>query len=318
MEPTYRELLPDDRPGLARVFREAFGSDLSDTEWGWKYRAAPFHAVSLVAVVDGRPEGFFGAWATRYRGASGNLPGVAAVDVMTSRAARALGRHGVFRDLASTFFARNADLGAPFVFGFPNDRHRRTGEKLLDYVEVERCGEWEAPTLPVRRRSLFRRTVRSVRFGAAHASLAEALHARTGWRSDRSEASLNWRFFDRPGSAYDVVQLLTLAGRSRGYAVVKREGPVGRIVDLQVRDENGSDLDDLLAALPADAGLEPVERWIFRGPRHGPLSMRLPSELGFTERASDCSFTVRRLSEGFELAAAARAFDYRFADHDVF
>ncbi len=321
MEPHYRDFLPDDLPDLARVFREAFGGELSVPEWTWKYVGSPFHGASVVAVVDGRPEGFYGAWATRYRGAAGDLPGVAAVDVMTSRAARVLGRHVVFRDLALKFSARNRDLGAPFYFGFPNDRHRTMGEKLLDYVEVERCGEWEATALPARRKSLLSRAVRGKRFGVPHASLAEALHGRAGWRSDRSARTLNWRFFDRPGAAYDVVQLLSLSGRSRGYAVVKTEGPVGRIVDLQVRDESGGDLPDLLAALAttgAVAAASPVDRWILRTPRHGVLADRLSGELGFTERASDCSFTVRRLVDGFEVLEAARAFDYRFCDHDVF
>ena len=315
MEPLYRDFLPDDLPDLARVFREAFGGELSVAEWTWKYVDSPFHGASVVAVVDGRPEGFYGAWATRYRGAAGNLPGVAAVDVMTSRAAQALGRHVVFRELALTFSARNGDLGAPFFFGFPNDRHRIMGEKLLDYVEVERCGEWEATALPARRRTLFRRTARGARFGTPHASLAEMLHGRGGWRSDRSGRILNWRFFDRPGAIYDVVQLLALSGRSRGYAVVRKEGPVGRIVDFQVRDESGADVPDLLAAV-AEAG--PAERWIVRGPRQGILAARWTGELGFTERVSDCSFTVRRLTDGFEVLEAARAFDYRFSDHDVF
>lgn len=318
MELLFRELVPSDLPQLSRVFREAFGGELSAPEWNWKYGECPFRGASLVAVVDERPEGFFGAWATRFRGAQGDLPGVAAVDVMTSRAARALGRHGVFVELASTFFERNGALGAPFVFGFPNDRHRRTGERLLSYVEVERCGEWERLGPGPLRRRLFRRTVRAARFGAPHESLAEALHGRAGWRTDRSSRTLNWRFFDRPGIDYDVVQLLGLSGRSRGYAVVRREGPVGRIVDLQVRDEGGGDLPDLLGAVAESGPATGVERWIVRAPQRGLLAARLVGELRFTVQASDCSFTVRRLRDGFGVEEAARAFDYRFADHDVF
>jgi len=318
MEPLFRELSAADLPELSRVFREAFSADLSVREWSWKYFDAPLPGASFVAVVDGRPEGFFGAWGTRYRGADGNLPGVAAVDVMTSRSARALGRQGAFRALASTFFARNGARGSPFVFGFPNDRHRKTGEKLLEYVEVERCGEWERPPgrLP-RGPRLFRRAVREARFGDAHEPLAEALHGRAGWRSDRSARLLDWRFASRPGVDYRAVQLLDLRGRSRGYAVLRRDGGLLRFVDLQVRDEGSGDLPDLLGAVADDPSLDGAA-WRIRAPRRGLLAARLVDELGFAPCESDCSFTVRRLRDDFDVAEAAGSFDYRFADHDIF
>ncbi len=316
MGTTLRELAPGDLPELERVFREAFGAEASQAEWTWKYVDAPFRRTSLVAVVDGRPEGFFGAWGTRYRGAGGDEPGLAAVDVMTSRAARSLGRHGVFRELASAFFERNGAEGAPFVFGFPNDRHRKTGERLLDYVEVERCGEWERPArlAPVGLR-VFRRSSRESLFGRAHEPLAELLHARPGWRSDRSARLLNWRFAGRPGVPYEVVQLLDLRGRSRGYAVLRKHGTVARIVDLQVRNEEGADLPELLREVSDAGGAETLR---IRAPRRGLLAARLADELGFSPAETDCSFTVRRLREGFDVAEAARSFDYRFADHDIF
>lgn len=318
MEPLFRLLSHSDFPGLAALSREAFGAAIPEGEWPWKYERAPFRAPSLVVERDGLPIAFFGAWATRYRGAGVDVPGVAAVDVMTGRAARALGRLGVFRRLALAFFEANGAAGAPFVFGFPNDRHRETGERLLDYVEVERCGAFEAPPerLPAPRRSPLRRVARNAPFGRPHAPLAEALHAREGLRTDRSAASLDWRFRMRPGVAYDTVQLLDLLGRSRGYAVVRQEGPVARLVDLQARDEAGPDLPDLLAAVACalPAGTASVS---LRAPRGGVLARRLTAELGFGEGTTDCSLTVRGLRDGFDLGSA-RSFDYRFSDHDIF
>ena len=319
MEPYLRPLIPADVPALLDLSAEAFGHSASEGEWAWKYFERPFHATSLVADVDGRPAAFFGAWATRYRGNGIDLPGLAAGDVMSGRAARALGRHGVFRCLALRFFEENATAGAPFVFGFPNDRHRRTGERLLDYVEVERCGAFEtaAESLPRRRLGLFRRVVRGAPFGRGHAALAEALHDRAGIRTDRSAPTLTWRFRQRPGVDYDIVQLLDLAGRSRGYAVVRAEGALARLVDLQVRDEEGADLPELLWAVAASALPAGTRAVAFRAPRAGLMARRLTTELGFVEGSTDCSFTVRKLGPGFD-PESARAFDYRFSDHDVF
>lgn len=318
MEPLLRPLSPSDFPALSALSAEAFGAAIPQTEWPWKYERNPFRAPSLVAELEGTPVAFFGGWATRYRGAGLDAPGVAAVDVMSGRAARALGRGSVFRSLGLAFFEANGAAGAPFVFGFPNDRHRKTGERLLDYVEVERCGELEiAPEgLPGGRRAPLRRVERGGSFGRGHASLAEVLHARAGFRTDRSASTLDWRFRMRPGVDYDVFRLLDLFGRSRGYAVVRAAGPLARLVDLQARDESGADLPDLLAAvraaLPAGTTLVTL-----RAPRAGLLARRLVEELGFREGASDCSLTVRRLRDGVDLDAA-RGFDYRFADHDIF
>lgn len=318
-DPIVRPLRPADFPALVALSKEAFGAAIPDGEWPWKYLASPFRAPSLVAERDGVPLAFFGAWATRYRGANLDVPGVAAVDVMTGRAARSLGRVGVFHRLALAFFDANGEAGAPFVFGFPNDRHRKTGERLLDYVEVERCGAFEAAParLPARRLAPFRRAARGPAFGRGHVPLAEALHARPGLRTDRSAQALDWRFGQRPGIAYDVVQLLDLLGRSRGYAVVRAEGPVARLVDLQVRDEAGADLPDLLAAVAATALPPGTTTVSVRAPREGLLARRLTEELGFGPGTTDCSLTVRRLREGFDLDAA-RGFDYRFCDHDIF
>jgi hypothetical protein len=318
VEPVLRPLSPSDFPALVALSEEAFGAAIPERDWPWKYELSPFRAPSLVAEREGVPIAFFGAWATRYRGADVDCPGVAAVDVMSGRAARALGRVGVFRRLALAFFEANGAAGAPFVFGFPNDRHRQTGERLLDYVEVERCGELQAEPAKLGggRLSPFRRVVRGGPFGRGHAFLAEALHARAGLRTDRSGPALDWRFRMRPGVGYDTVQLIDLLGRSRGYAVLRTYGPLTRLVDVQVRDEAGADLPELLvavrSALPGGTTAIAV-----RAPRGGVLARRLTDELGFREGTSDCSLTVRRLREGFDLEAA-RGFDYRFCDHDIF
>lgn len=319
MEPLVRPLSPSDFPALVALSKEAFGAEIPEGEWIWKYLVAPLRAPSLVVERDGIPIAFFGAWATRYRGKGVDLPGVAAIDVMTGRAARSLGRVGVFRRLALAFFEANGEAGAPFVFGFPNDRHRETGQRLLDYIEVERCGAFDTSParLPGRRLAPFRRLSRGAPFGRGHAPLAEALHARPGLRTDRSATTLNWRFRMRPGVSYDALELLDFLGRSRGYAVVRMDGSVARLVDLQVRDEAGPDLPDILAAVAAAALPNGTTSVAVRAPRTGLLARRLTEELGFGEGTTDCSLTVRRLRKGFDLDAA-RAFDYRYSDHDIF
>jgi hypothetical protein len=42
------------------------------------------------------------------------------------------------------------------------------------------------------------------------------------------------------------------------------------------------------------------------------------AELGFTPAATDTHVTVRLLRDGFDVDAAARSFDYRALDHEIF
>lgn len=312
---------PADRPALLAVFRAAFGSEASADDWAWKYDRNPNPAVSAVAVVDGRIAGFYGGFGTRYRGAEGDLPGVSAVDVMTDPAARKLGRHAVFRDLGEGFCRLNREAGAPFYFGFPHERHRVLGERLLGYRSVEPAGEWTRPLrepgLLRRLRTRLRRARASAGLSAGHAALAEDLHARPGWRSDRSRATLDWRF-SRPGTAYLVRELPGPRGASRGYAAVRVVGDRALLVDLEVADEASGAVFDLLDDVASALRGAAVSRLALRAARSSRLARRLESEGDFSPADVDCHFEVRPLDPAFDLDRASRAFDYRYLDHDVF
>src|SRR5213075_262618 len=133
-----------------------------------------------------------------------------------------------------------------------------------------------------------------------------------------STATLNWRFFERPNVGYHVVELRSLAGRSRGFAAARIVADRALLVDLQLADESSGDLGDLLDAVTVSIGCGPARTLEIRSPSTFLLARRLTGEMGFVERESDCHFEVRPLDPGFDLDRAARAFDYRFSDHDVF
>lgn len=316
-----RPATPADRPRLLALFRAAFGGEASADEWAWKYDRNPNRAVSAVAVVNGTIAGFYGGFGTRYRGSGGNFPGVSAVDVMTDPAARKLGRHAVFKDLGDAYCRLNREAGAPFYFGFPHERHRVLGEKLLGYRSVEPAGEWtrplDSPGFLRRLRTRLRRARASAGLSGGHATLAEALHARPGWRSDRSRATLDWRF-SRPGVAYLVRELPGPRGASRGYAAVRVVGGRALLVDLQVADEASSAVFDLLDDVSGALRGSGVSHLALRAASTSRLAQRLEAEGGFTPAVADCHFEVRPLDEAFDLGRASRDFDYRFLDHDVF
>lgn len=317
-----RPATPEDRLSLLALFRAAFGTDASADEWAWKYDRCPTPSVSVGAFDGTRALGFFGGLGTRLRGAEGDRSVVAAVDVMTDPAVRSLGRRGLFQEVGEEFFRENGARGAPFVLGFPNDRHRLVGERTLAYRAIEPARQWSRPlfSAPSPRRSLRGRLLRRRRgsdLSPGHESLAEAVHARAGWRSDRSRKTLDWRFAARPGVAYEMHELLDLRGRSRAYASLRIAGERALLVDLQAADESSGEVVDLLDGVVEALRHTPARTLELRAGSASPLAARA-GELGFKALATDTHFTARALDASFDVDRAARAFDYRFLDHDVF
>lgn len=310
-----------DRPALFALFAAAFGNAADPDTWAWKYDRNPSPAPSTVAVEDGRVVGFYGGFGTRFRGAEGTRPGVSATDVMTDPKARRLGRQGLFRTLVAEWNRECGEAGIPFGFGFPNERHLLVGVRTTGYQAIEPVTEWTKALVPAPPRATrkpgFPRVVVGEPFRAAHDPLAEALHARAGWRTERSSAVLNWRFFERPGAPYRTFQLLDATGRSRAYAVLRVVGDRALLVDLQAEDEGSGATVDLLAAVSETLAGTPAKTLELRAASRSVLAARAP-EMGFQPRASDTTLAMRTFLPGVDLERASRGFDYRFGDHEIF
>ncbi|HEV3458050.1 MAG TPA: YfhO family protein [Thermoanaerobaculia bacterium] len=132
-EITVRPTEEGDLPGLSALFAARFGHPLLAEEWTWKYRQLPGEARSLVAVDAGGAVLAHGGalrLAARWRGGEGGIwqlvdfvGGSGGGSMLPSLVA--LGRQ-LLADLP-----READ--APWIFGFPSDRHFRLGERVFGY-----------------------------------------------------------------------------------------------------------------------------------------------------------------------------------------
>jgi hypothetical protein len=320
MSTTIRRAGSDDRASLLRLFSTVFGEPDPGPLWAWKYDHNPHDAACIVAVQEGEAVGFFGILATRYRGAGIDAPGGSVVDTMTSPSARGLGR-GVYREMAAAYVAENRAMGLPFVFGFPHERARVVGEKLIGYRMVEPAGSWtrtrSAPGLLRRlRRRLLR--VRSERdFSPRHDELAEIIHSRPGIRTDRSRKTLDWRFGLHPRHSYRRFELLGPRGGSLAYAVVLQVGERALVVDLEARDDGEGPVADLLESVGEACSLSGAPHLEVRAARSTGLGPRLAA-LGFAESPPDTWLEVMPVAEGFPAVEAGGTFDYRYADHDIF
>lgn len=313
---------PRDRAAIHRLFRAAFGCDADPEVWEWKYDRNPNPAPSAVALDGDRALGYYGGCGTRYRGAGGSFPGASAVDVMTDPEARTLGHRSLFRDVGEEFCRLCREAGIPFYFGFPNERARIIGERTLGYCSVEPAGLWVRSAGPpsflgrLRRRLLQRRIGAS--FSTGHDALADALHARPGWRTDRSKRTLDWRYAPHAGATYRIVELLDRRAESRGYAIVRLVLERALLVDLEVLNEESGDVGDLLEAVSGSLEGSGATRLELRAATSSRLAGRLEAEFGFVRESADCHFEIRPIDPGFDALAAGRAFDYRFADHEIF
>lgn len=317
----FRPAEKSDRAAILELFEAAFKSAPDPADFAWKYDLCPHPARSVIGVEDGVIVGHVGAVGTRYRGAGLDERGNSLCDLMTRPDARALGKAVLFKRLTRAFRRINAEAGVRFDFGFPHERARQIEERLGECVTIEPCGErgrpLDAPPLVGRLRRRLLRVVEGEPFGRLHEPLAEALHAREGWRTDRSALTLAWRFA-RPGFLYRTFQLLDLRGRSRAYTVVSVRDRKAFLVDLQAADESDGTLADLLAAVQDRLSGADAVRVVLRSPLQGFLGRRLESELGFLPEPSDTVLLMHPGVEGVDFVAAGRRFDYRFADHDVF
>lgn len=319
---SFRPAAEADRPAIFELFAVAFGNPVDAETWAWKYDRNPNPAPSVVAVEDGRIVAFYGSFGTRYRGAEGSYPGASAVDVMTDPKGRKLGRAGLFKGLVFEWYRQCEEAGIPFGFGFPHARALLVGVRTGDYRIVEPVTEWVKPLArasPLARlKRRFLRVVSGEAFGAPHDALADVLHAREGWRTERSRTVLNWRYGDRPGAPYRTWQLLDRRGLSRAYAVVRIVNDRALLVDVQSVDEQSGALADLLDAIADAPHTAPVRTLEFRAASRSALAARA-GELGFSPRLSDTTLVMRTFPpDAARFERVSRGFDYRFGDHEIF
>jgi hypothetical protein len=202
-----------DLSGLAALFASRFGHPLTPEEWAWKYRLLPGEARSLVAVgAGGAVLAHAGALRlpARWRGGEGGIWQL--VDFAGS--ARGGGLRPALVELGRRLLEDLPAAGeAPWIFGFPSERHFRLGERVFGYRPLTTL-EPLAGELADLQAGAGERLERpagaegSIEIGDACGDWAEAVWQRCavlGVR--RSAAFLNWRYWARPRRYYRFYRL---------------------------------------------------------------------------------------------------------------
>lgn len=303
-----RPTRPEDLAGLAALFADRFGHPLSPEEWTWKYRQVPGEGRSVVAVEDGTGAVLAHAGALR-------LParwpgGEAGIWQLADFAGTP--RRGLRPPLVDLGRELLADLpgesDAPWIFGFPSERHFRLGERVFGYRPLthleELAGPLPATTPPVGVR---------IETGDHCAGWAEAVWEASGAPGvRRSAAFLNWRYFARPHRYYRFYRLFS--GTSEGLAVFAFLGREAWAAELWL--PAGEVWYPSMLAVAADlraAGFSGWRFWPPAQPRLSPLLARLGLLPAGERRFIGCRGRVG----GPDPVAAAEGFTYSMGDYDL-
>ena len=311
---SFRPTAPEDLPALAGFFAERFGHAWTPKEWSWKYRAFPGEARSWVAV-DAGGEILAHAGALRLPARlRGEETGIWTL-VDWAGTSRRRGLRPPLVDLGRRVLADLPRQGdAPWIFGFPSERHFRLGERVFGYRPLaaftELAGEIpQGVGMPL-----------GIPLDTGDSAGDWAERVWEACRIDgvrRSAAFLNWRYYARPHRYYRFYPLSFPGGE--GLAVFAFVGEEAWAAELWLPP--GTDWYPHLLAVAADLRAAGLRRWRFWPPPPGLGLDEVLAALGLRAMGERRFIGCRGGTGGTDPTAdpveAARGFHYAMGDYDL-
>jgi hypothetical protein len=292
----FRPTGPEDLPALAAFLTARFGHAWTPEDWAWKYQAFPGEARSWLAVDGGEVLAHAGALRlpARWRGRD--------TGIWTLVDWAGASRRGLRPPLVGLGRSLLADLprpeDAPWLFGFPSERHFRLGERVFGYRPLAEFTELtgdvpEGPAIPLDT-------------GDSAGDWAEAVWEACGVEGvRRSAAFLNWRYYARPHRYY---RLYRLASKGvEGLAVLAFVGEEAWAAELWLPP--GGEWYSSLLAVAADLRAAGLRRWRFWPPPPGLALEELLARLGLRAEGERRFIGSR--------GEAAPGFCYAMGDYDL-
>lgn len=295
-----RPATSSDIAALGILFREVFGVERPESIWRWKYFDNPRGCASYVCDAGGVLVAHCGGTAVMVDDGGIRYPAFQSVDFMSSPAyPGGVGKGGVFVRTAEAFFRRycSPDLFA-LVYGFPGERHRRLGERVLGYTPIEQVGELRLEP------SGSLEVARPLR----RADLPLFVRSFSPFSVIRDDTYLSWRYLDHPLFRYEVVLAGSPLRGNVAAAIVLREGEDVHLMELGGRLDPSSLR--ILAGRLSSLGA-PVRFWCSL--RH-PLATAL-TVAGFVPTVRDHSIECRSFAG--RLTPPPGGFYFTLGDYDV-
>ncbi|HYG65321.1 MAG TPA: hypothetical protein VEL74_22255 [Thermoanaerobaculia bacterium] len=301
-----RPTTDNDLPALSALFADRFGHPLGAEEWLWKYRQIPGEGRSLVAVEEGEVVAHAGALRlpARWRGGDAGIWQLVDFAGTTRRGGLRPALVELGRRLLADLPGR---VDAPWIFGFPSERHFRLGQRVFGYRPLtvltplggeipegvpgpletgDSCGEW-----------------------------AGAVWERCGLLGVRRSAGfLNWRYHARPHRYYRFYRLYE--GDLEGLAVFAFVGEEAWAAEVWLPAPGR--WYPAMSAVAADLRASGLRTWRF-WPSPGGRLASLYQALGLRELEERRFIGCRGRADGGGEApeAAAAGFHYAMGDYDL-
>ncbi|HVT57543.1 MAG TPA: hypothetical protein VHR45_04010 [Thermoanaerobaculia bacterium] len=308
----------EDLSALSDLWQACFGYPASGAEWRWKYRLLPGEGRSLVAV-DGGGRVLAHAGALRlpacWQGGQGGIWQLVDFAGAAGGGRNGLGggRGGLRPPLVALGRRLLTDLpgadDAPWIFGFPSDRHFRLGERVFGYHPLATL-EPLAGALPAGPPPAAAR----IESGDSCGGWAEAVWESCGvFGVRRTAAFLNWRYCARPVRYYRFYRLFSAAGPAEGLAVFAFVNQEAWATELWLPPP-GEWYPSMLA-VAADLRAAGFQSWRFWPPPRD--SSHLLAVLGLRPSGERRFLGCRRRAGVVNPAAAAAGFYYAMGDYDL-
>lgn len=298
---TIRPASPADVPKLGALFRQVFRHDRDDAIWQWKYFDNPRGTYSFVCEAGGEIVVHCGGTPVVVGDGERRFVALQSVDFMSTPSyAGGLAGGGVFARTVRAFFDRYCGADAiPMVYGFPGERHRHFGERMLGYRPVERVGEL----------TLMPRTSRRPATEPVDAArLALVSQEPATFSGIRDVTYLRWRYELHPLHKYETIRVKSWFSRPLIAVVRELENEIA-LMELEgdYSARNVKALGELLSRFG-----KPVRGWGSKShPRTGALL-----EAGFEWSARDHLLECRFFDE--RRAPREGEFYYSLGDYDVY
>ncbi len=221
----------DDEP-LRKLANEVYGLDRSPAFFRWKYRANPAGEAHIaLAELAGRPVCMACVMPLRMRVGGAGLLGSVSVDIATRAEFRG---QGLYREVAGFLWERLDAAGIALTYGFTN---RDSTGVTLGALGRQRVGPLPLRVRPLRPLRLALGAlgrgvapdpgpdaaggrVRCIdRFDPRYDRLWSRLEPRVDIAAVRDARFLNWRYAERPGALYEILEESTDDGGLAGYLV---------------------------------------------------------------------------------------------------
>lgn len=223
-----RRATESDIPRLDALFRDVFHEERPESVWLWKFFRNPAGTFSYLCEADGRVIAHCGGAPVRFHAYAEPAVALQSVDFMSSPSyAGGVGGGGVFVRMVRAFFSDYCGPDTiPVVYGFPGERHRLLGERILGYRPVERVVEFEIE--PSGAPPAFEP------LGEADCALFDEPFA-VG--AVRDIAYLRWRYLDHPLFRYGIVRVKSgWSRRTSAAAIVRETDEKIYVMELTARD----------------------------------------------------------------------------------